>query len=414
VRGPHCRQAHLSSRMKFPLRSVLVVTVVALVAVGAALYQRRAGSAATDAARAPTPSPQASPTAAAAAAALELDSLDVVAAQRVSMSSLVNLSGSLRATRSAWVKARVPGELRSLTVREGDPVRAGQVIGQIETTELDLRIKQAEQQAQAAQAQLDIASRTLQNNRGLVQQGFISATALEASVANEAAARATFQAAQSAVLLVRKSRADAVLTAPLTGLIAQRMAQAGERVGVDARIVEVVDLSRLELEAAVAPHEAAQLAIGQRAQLTVEGWPTSLAATIERISPTAQAGSRSVLVYLTLPTTPGLRQGLYARGHVAVRKRTVLAVPASAVRQDRDRPTVLSVEGGRVVPRAVALGERGPVDGPNGGLAAHDAMWVEVLEGVSERDVLLGATVGSVRDGALVKLPATATKPPTP
>lgn len=327
---------------------------------------------------------------------LDLASTDVTRASVVTLSRAVELSGGLKAVNSALVKARVAGELRSLTVREGDTVKRGQVIGQIDTTEYDWRVRQADQQAQASRAQWDIAQRALKNNKALVDQGFISSTALETSASNEAAAQANLQAANAAVQLARKARSDATLVAPIAGVVASRTAQPGERVPVEARIVEIVDLSRMELEAALPPQDAAELRVGQTAQLSVEGLSTPVTATVARISPTAQAGSRAVLAYLTLNPHPGLRQGLFARGSVAVEQRQVLAIPSSAVRNDQAQPTVPVLVQGVVNNRVVALGMRGLV---------RDEPMVEVLKGLVDGDTVLAGAVGVVRDATPVKLP---------
>lgn len=363
-----------------------IIPLLALLVVGALVARALLARKAEQAAAAPS---------ARSTLALDLAPSDVVVARSVALGRTLEVSGGLKAVNSALVKAKVAAELRSLSVREGDRVKAGQVLGQLDTTELDWRLRQAEQTASSARAQLDIAKRTLENNRALVAQGFISPTGLETSVSNEAAAQANHLAAMAAVELARKARADGTLVAPISGLVSQRLAQPGERVAVDARIVEIVDLSRLELEAAVAPEDVVALALGQTAALQVDGLIEPVNARVARINPSAQTGSRSVLVYLAIDANPALRQGLFARGRIAVSQSQVLAVPLAAVRTDLSQPYVLQVEGGKAVLKTVTLGTRGDVGGQP---------WVAIAGGLSEGATVLTGTAGSVRDGTPVRL----------
>ena len=168
--------------------------------------------------------------------AVQLASTDVVTVQTLQLSQGLPISGQTKAVDSAFVKARVAGELQDLQVREGDFVKAGQIVARVDSTEYVARLRQAQQQAQAAKAQVDIAQRSFDNNRSLVDQGFISKTSLEASASTLAAAQASFMAAQSGAEVLQKSLDDAVLRAPIAGQISQRLAQNGERVAVDGRI----------------------------------------------------------------------------------------------------------------------------------------------------------------------------------
>lgn len=331
---------------------------------------------------------------------LSLGPADVVRVATRELARTLEVSGGLKAVNSAFIKARVGAEVQSLSVREGDAVKAGQVIGQLDTVELDLRVRQAEQNAQSSKAQLDIARRALENNRALVAQGFISPTGLETSVSNEAAAAATYEAAAAAVALARKTKVDAQLVAPISGMVSQRLVQPGERVALDSRIVEIVDLSRIELEAALAPEDVVDVRIGQTARLRIDGLPETVVATVARINPSTQPGTRSVMVYLALKPQPGLRQGLFAKGSIDLQRRSALVVPANAVRIDQATPYVLVVADGKAAQRRIEPGVRGEARRADGGREPV----VEVLSGVAEGTLLIAGSVGVVQEGTAVSV----------
>ncbi|MDP3083220.1 MAG: efflux RND transporter periplasmic adaptor subunit, partial [Rubrivivax sp.] len=291
----------------------------------------------------------AAPAVPAAAQAIELAATDVAIVARTELGQSLAVSGGLKARDSAVVKAKVAAELRELTVREGDRVSAGQRIGRLDDTEYRWRLRQAEDQVGAAQAQFDIAQRTLANNRALVDQGFISKNALDTSASSAGGALASLQAARAAAELARKAVADCEVIAPLAGLVSQRFVQPGERVGVDARLLEIVDLTLLELEAAIAGDDVPALRVGQTARLQVDGLADDVPARVVRINPSAQPGTRAVTAYLAVLPFAGqaaLRQGLFARGSIELQRRSALAIPESALRLDQAKPYVLLVSDG--------------------------------------------------------------------
>ncbi|MBI2734543.1 MAG: efflux RND transporter periplasmic adaptor subunit [Aquabacterium sp.] len=336
-------------------------------------------------------------TATAQAGVMTLSSKDVHEVQRALLTHAIPVSGSLIAQRAAIVKAKVAAELLSLNVREGDQVQADQVIGKLDPQEFDTRLQQARQQAASAKAQWQIAQQNLENNQALVQQGFISRTALDTSLSNAASAKATYEAAQSSVDLATKSLRDSIVRAPITGQIAQRFAQAGERVGVDGRIVEIVDLGSLELQAPLTPQDITQVRVGSPALLRVEGLPDALPARIARINPSASADTRSVMVYLALKPHPALRQGLFVQGEITLTQQEALSVPRTAITRASGQDQVLRVRDGQVGKVNVKLGAHVGKD-------ADGAPLVEIVEGLQVGEQVLVNAAGTVRDGQAVVL----------
>ena len=331
---------------------------------------------------------------------IELTDGDIAIAQKITMSQGLPVSGTLKAVRSAIVKARVAGELIFLEVREGDAVKMGQIVARVDSTEYLARQSQSQQQAQAALAQVEVAQRQFDNNNALVSQGFISKTALDTSIANLNGAKATYQAALAALALTSKALDDSILKAPLNGFVSQRFAQPGERVAPEARIIEIVDLSQLELEATLTSAEAMNVKLGQTAKLNVEGTTEEVLAKVLRINPSTQTGSRSVLVYLGLQSHPLLRQGVFVQGTLGTHQVQAIVVPLESVRSDKTIPYVQIIRDDKVIHTQVELGAKGEANGKA----------VMALKEIEAGTLMLAPNAGAVRDGTMVtRTPKTST-----
>jgi RND family efflux transporter MFP subunit len=363
------------------------------VAGGAGFYLRKPAAPAPASTPAPTATPATAP-----AAVIDIKTNDLLLVEPQMLVDSLPISGNLKAVNTVAVKARVPGELIELKGREGDSVKAGEVIARIDPTEFQRRLRQAEQQADAAKTQIDIAKRQYDNNKALVDQGFISKTALDTSQASLAGAQATYNAALAGADVARKTLEDSVLRAPISGQIAARLAQPGEHVGLDARLLDLVDLSSLELEATLSPADSVDVRVGQDAVLNLEGRTQTISAKVQRINPSVQANSRSVLVYLRLQSTAGLKQGMYAQGDLQLSHIKTVAMPLSAVRTDKPQPYVQLLNKDKVAHQTVTLGKRGH-------LANHasEEQWV-AISNLAANSQVLPASVGALREGTSVRL----------
>jgi RND family efflux transporter MFP subunit len=376
---------------------VIGVIVLALVAgVIRAMSNKRAQQAAASAP-------------ASAVTQVELTNTDVLKAELRDITQGLAVSGTVKAVNYAVIKARVAGELKEVLAREGDAVKAGDVLARIDPTEYQRRWQQATETASAAKSQMEIAQRQWDINKSLVDRGFISKIAMDNSDASYQGAVASHKAAIAGADVARKALDDATLRAPFAGIVSGRAAQVGERVAIDAKIMELVDLNQLEVEVPLSPSESMDVRVGQVAALQVEDRKDTIGAKVKRISPSAQTGSRSVLIYLALDKAEGLRHGLFAKGILGMGKSQVMAVPLSAVRTDRAQPYVQVVEqvGGQlqVMHKTVTLGVRG-MD-----LAQPESETMVGVTGLTEGSTVLKSHVGALREGMAVKYTAAASAP---
>jgi RND family efflux transporter MFP subunit len=383
------------------LAAVLVAAAVGWLAGRA---QRSGAPAPTQAAgQAASPSPSGSPAAAAAPAPqseapLEFADTDLVVLQPVRITRGIPVTGTLKATEQSLVRAKVAGEVRELRVREGQSVSAGQLIARIDPTDFEARVVEREAQLRSAAAQLEQAQRTFAQNTQLVERGFIARSALDNAASALEAATGARDAAQAQLASARKALADTAVVSPIGGVVAERFVQPGEKVSPDTRILSIVDLSRIEIEAPVPAAEIAAVRPGQTVRLRIEGEREPREGRILRLGPSTAAGTRSIPVYIGIDN-PGaaLRAGQFAQGQLAVESRDgVIAVPESALRERAGRSYVYAIEAGKVVEKDVVTGLRdaGAI-APGGGSGL-----IEVVRGLSAGERIVAPNLGSLRAGA--------------
>jgi RND family efflux transporter MFP subunit len=312
------------------------------------------------------------------------------------------LTGSLMPFTEATVKAKVAGELVAVTVREGESVKQGQVLAKIDLTEVQAKVAGREADVAATNAQLVWADKNRSQQKALLDKAFISQSAFDNIQSNYDVAVAKQRAAEADLVVARKSQGDAVLVAPFSGIVSQRHAQPGERVPLDAKVVSIVDLSRLELEASVPPAAIGQVKVGQTMNFRVEGFgERDFAGRIERINPSATAGSRSISVYAVIDNADGLlRGGMFAQGALTLsRVDNALAVPASAVREEIGQTFVYAIKDGLVKRKNVKVG------------VPDAAGRVQVLEGLAAGDRIVRVNLGSLREGLTARLSGPSPQP---
>ncbi|MES2584821.1 MAG: efflux RND transporter periplasmic adaptor subunit [Pseudomonadota bacterium] len=303
-----------------------------------------------------------------------------------------SVSGTLTPLTQAVVKATVAGEVRKVLVREGMAVKQGDVLAELDTTDLRTRLDAAQADQAERRAKLAIAERNRDTNQALLKQNFISQSAFDQLLSTYQGSEAAVRWSDAQVQLAKKAMDDAVVRAPISGTVSKRMVNGGERVLPDAAIATIVDLSRLELEASVPASDIASIALGQAVHFSVDGFgDRAFEGKVERINPVAEAGSRAIKLFVAVPNASGLlRGGMFAQGQITLsQSKPVPVVPATALFEEAGQSYVFTVEGGKIAKKAVGLGARDEVNG-----------LVEVNSGLAQGADVVRVRMGSLKVGA--------------
>jgi RND family efflux transporter MFP subunit len=268
----------------------------------------------------------------------------------------VRFTGTTQPIDQTIVKSRVAGRLAEVLVREGDRVTAGQVLARFETTELQARVNERQSALEAARADARWTARDRSDKETLANRNIVSQSAADQARATAENRASMVAVAEAQLEVAKKNLADAEVRAPFDGVVGERIANQGESLPIDGKILALLDTSHVEIAAQMPAADVVRMKVGQTARVTLEGFgDREFDGKITRISPTTQAGSRSIPVYVEIVDRhEALRGGLFGTGTVTVMEKShALAVPASAMRKDEQGDFVLVIENGVLVRKPV-------------------------------------------------------------
>jgi RND family efflux transporter MFP subunit len=262
---------------------------------------------------------------------------------------VVRFTGTTQPVDQTIVKGRVAGRLAEVLVREGDRVTKGQLLARFETNELQSRVNERQSALDAARADARWTARDLGDKETLAKRNIVSQSALDAARASAENKASMVSVSEAQLEIAHRNLSDAEVKAPFDGVVGERIANQGESLPIDGKILALLDTSHVEVAAQMPAADVVRLKVDQPVTVTLEGFgDREFQGRITRISPTAQPGSRSIPVYVEITDRhDALRGGLFAMGSVVVaEKGHALAVPAAAMRKDDQGDYVLAVENG--------------------------------------------------------------------
>ena len=338
-------------------------------------------------------------------------------------------TGRVIATSRAQVGSEITGTVLERRVKEGDSVKAGDILVTLRSEDLVARVREAEaalrqlesatrpqRQAELRQAEAQLAQATRERARRaeLITRQLVAREALEQAEEAETVARATAERARLAADAVATGRSEerqlrerlaaaraqlekAVVRATVEGTVLTRNVEPGDLVQPGRVLLEIARSGDTEIEVPVDEKNLATLALGQQAQCLADAFPDRpFGAVVNYIAPSIDAGRGTVSVRLTVEPVPAfLRQDMTVTVTVETgRREDARVVPNDAVfAADTPQPFVLAVRNGRVERQPVTLGLRG--------MALS-----EVTAGLNVGDRVLAAAADhqNLSDGARVRV----------
>jgi len=305
----------------------------------------------------------------------------------------VEYSGSLEPAWSADVSAKVDGRVNTMTVSEGDVVKAGTVIATLDTSELAAQVLQAQGNLIAAQSSLEQAELDYNRYTVLADKGAIAAQMLDGARTKRDLSLGQVRAAEGSLALVQEKLNNANVLVPRDGVITKRYLQAGAYTRAGSAIVTVADVSNLLAKATVGEAQVADLAVGTPVKVTIDARNgQEITGTVARISPVATLPARTFTAEIVVPNESGLlKAGMFAKVELATRVHpNVITIPESALVMREDQKTVFVVGAdNKIQQRLITPGYIG--DG-----------LVEVLEGLTDGETIVVDGQNKVKDGAVV------------
>ncbi len=382
------------------------IVLVAVVAAAAVFYLRSAPSDSVDAANAP----------AATEATVQPFPVEAVIATHRTLTRTIVATGRLMAGRRTELGSGVSGRIRDVQVREGDRVNSGDILLQLEEAPFRLKVERAmakllDARFDYAQYITDTTAVSIPDTVWLIREldafskaqaafsrGETDETSLKIARRNLEAARLLTGSrrleliAQNTQLVeseVEHASAEweleqTAIFAPFSGVIAARLVDEGQQVSPGETCLELVDISRIRVKAAVLESDLGAVGVGHRIRISVTTWPGEFfEGRISRVYPTVDTESGTGYVEAELPNPAGrLKPGMYAEVLIdGTSFENRLAVPDDAIVSRDERTLVFRIQGGSAQWTYVTLGQE-----------ADD--WREVISGLSEGDTV--AVTGNI------------------
>lgn len=319
-----------------------------------------------------------------------------------SLTRRLGFIGDIEGQTEINVFSFVPDRLLSISVKDGDRVRAGQTLAVVRATSLGEGVKQAVAGVDAVRAQLESLRDQQARLKQLESSGAVTSSQILAVNAQVAATEAQARQLEAMLGQARQARGNAVITAPVAGVIGKVFVEVGDIAAPQIPICSIVDLDRVKIIVRVPEPDLPLLRVGQPAEVEIAARPGKpLHGEVSRVGPVLDRLSRTASLEIDMENPEHeLKPGMLARVRVEVERRDgVVWAPKDALTVTNEREgdqslyRAVVVEGGKAKERLVLLG-------------LEDEGRVEVIRGLAAGETLVFRGQHLVVDGDPVRTEA--------
>lgn len=323
-----------------------------------------------------------------------LNESDVIPVLIESINDVVYFTGDLTPKTQTIISSEIDAKVIKVLVDEGQVVKVGQILAELDTLDLAQAVMQQEAQVAAARAKYELDLQKMQKQQELFRQGFISKIAYEELTTNYQASLQNYKVQEALLIRSRRQLSNTHIKAPFAGVIYQKSIQPGQLALKNTRLFSLADLNDMEIKAAIPSEHINRLKAGQIALFRVENDLRVFQGVVARVNQVAQSGTRSYLVYVDFPNGQyHLKGGQFIRGEVILHNLGAKAViPCDAIRDSDSLPFVLALKSGVVSTFSINV------------LLKNSMLNQCAVSGLSANDRILSGNILSVKVGDRVQI----------
>lgn len=306
-----------------------------------------------------------------------IDKENILTVQSKVTQNIEGVAASLVAKQSTTISSRMLARVAKVYVRAGDEVKQGDILIELENSDLLAKVKEAEQQISSINARVEEAQANFNRAKELYNKKIASAFDLDKAKANFDSISAELTAAEQSKAQAETTLSYATIKSPISGKVVDRFTEPGNTAQPGTKLLTLYNPVSLRVEAQVREASALTLKPGQTINVELLSLMKVLQGKVEEIVPAANTGSRSFLVKVSIDYQQGLLPGMYARMLIPTDFSKKIIIPKASITRIGQLDFVWLLENGVKQKRFIRVGNQVSIN------------QVNVISGLSDGDIIL-------------------------